>query len=170
MHLTVAPATTHDVRRLVDIEFRAFENERTNQQLSYRDNAKPVHFERTVNLYTKALKHTSRCDVLPRAAVRLRVDSDLHHRVDTFLKVIDTDCGEILSFAKMDVEQYTHEELLQPASLKYEQEPKMNRDWFALNEQVRREYMGQAKHCCKLLSLQPWLRSRHLHPQQTSPC
>ena len=49
------PAKIQDIRRLVDIEFSAFENEQVNQVLSFRDYKKPAHFERSVEIYRRAL-------------------------------------------------------------------------------------------------------------------
>lgn len=156
-HLAVSSATVDDTRRLVDIEFHAFENERANQQLSYRDYTKPEHFERTVNIYTDALDTSTHRDRRPKDAGRQRADSRLEHVVPSpavsFLKVTDTETGETLSFVKIEIKQYTTEDLLQPADIGHEHEPQMNRDWFALNERLRREYVGLAKHCCKRSNL-----------------
>ncbi|KAK5123373.1 hypothetical protein LTR85_002805 [Meristemomyces frigidus] len=159
-HLVISPALAHDARRLVDIEFHAFENERANQQLSYRDYTKPEHFERTVKIYMSALSTSNHDDSLPKLAVRQRADS-IHDQATSstatsFLKVTDTETGETLSFAKTDIKQYSREELLEPADIGHEHEPQMNRDWFALNERLRREYIGLAKHCyIGMLATQP---------------
>ena len=153
-HLVISPATVHDVRRLVDIEFHAFEDERINQQLSFRDYKKPEHFERTVSAYTKATDNPNSLILQPKHASRPRSDSKALEPVMStsrvrLLKVTDTETGEILSFVKTEIRQYSYQELLQPADLGHEGEPQMNRDWFALNERLRRQYVGLAKHCCK---------------------
>jgi hypothetical protein len=138
---------TKDVRRLVDIEFQAFENERTNQQLSYRDYSKPEDFERSVAMYTAAI----RSQQSSRSAVkRSRQAAAAPSSKVSFLKVTDTETGEIVSFAKMEVKAYSMAELRSPPDVGHESDPKMNREWFALNEVRRREYMGTAKHCCRL--------------------
>lgn len=148
----VAAAAQEDVRRLVDIEFHAFENERTNHILSYRDYKKPAHFERAVTIYSDALSSDS-CAVQPKASNRRRSDSKVeppkpvHHL--SLLKVTDLESEEIVSFTKAETMAYTIEELLRSADVGHDGEAKMNRDWFALNEQVRRDYMGFDRHCCK---------------------
>jgi len=153
-HLVISPATVHDVRRLADIEFHAFEGERINQQLSYRDYTKPEHFERTVSSYAKCLGDPDSFDSQPKHANRPRSDSKALEPAKStstisFLKVTDTETDEILSFAKTEIKQYSQEELIQPADVGHEDEPQMNRDWFALNERLRRGYVGLAKHCCE---------------------
>ena len=45
---------------------------------------------------------------------------------------------------------YTHEELHSPEDIGHQDDPVMNRDWFALNERVRRQFVGVEKHYCKL--------------------
>lgn len=153
-HFVVGPATLEDVRRLVDIEFHAFENEQINQVLSYRDNHQPAHFERTVNIYTGVMT-----DLLSdaKAGFPQRADSPLEVDLPApsqtfFLKVTNTADGTTLSFAKFEIKQYTREEFLGPADIGHEGEAQMNRDWFALNEQMRRKYLGYAEHRCKLIS------------------
>lgn len=144
------PAKVQDIRRFVDIEFSAFENEQVNQVLSFRDYKKPAHFERTVDLYRQAMN----ADVAPTstsATPQIR-----------FKKVVDTECGEVVSFAKIETKAYTREELQTPLDGGHEEEPRMNRDWFALNERLRREYVGLNEHCCKLLFLYNGLRTFEL--------
>ncbi|KAK4555033.1 hypothetical protein LTR86_007799 [Recurvomyces mirabilis] len=151
-YFVIEEAELKDVRRLVDIEFQAFENERANQQLSYRDYSKPEHFERSVKLYFAAIRdrHTHRLlnkkarqGLAPSAKVR-------------FLKVTDTETGEIVSFAKTEIKTYSEEELYSPPDVGHEHEPVMNRNWFALNEIRRREYIGFVKHCyIGMLATQP---------------
>lgn len=149
-HFVIAPASVEDVRRLVDIEFHAFENERANQQLSYRDYSKPEHFERTVEIYTKSMKeeeqHSAKLSHRSQSRRRSKASS-MSSRV-TFLKVTDVDNDEIVSFAKFEVKAYSVDELDTPADTGHEKEQQMNRDWFALNERLRREYLGLERHCC----------------------
>lgn len=126
----VTPAKVQDIRRFVDIEFSAFEDEQVNQVLSYRDYKKPAHFERTVEIYRQAMN----VEVTPEVR---------------FKKVIDAEWGETVSFAKIEMKAYTSEELDTPLDIGHEEEPRMNRDWFALNERLRREYMGRSEHRCE---------------------
>jgi len=156
-HFIIEPATIEDVRRLVDIEFHAFENERANHQLSYRDHSKAEHFERSVKLYTTAMMAEEQ--LAPKTSGR-RTDSALESMMPlsrvAFLKVTDTETGEIVSFAKTETKSYMLEELQSPADVGHEGEPQMNRDWFALNERLRRQYIGRAKHCyLSMLATQP---------------
>lgn len=122
-----------DVRRLVDIEFHAFENERVNQVLSYRDYKKPSHFERAVKIY--------QADLLK--------ENQPPSSTTCFKKVTSTETNEIISFTKYELKKYSREELRSPCDRGHEGELMMNRDWFGWNERVRREYMGKAEHCCK---------------------
>nr|POE77521.1 hypothetical protein CFP56_09168 [Quercus suber] len=148
-HFVVAPATPEDIRRLVDIEFHAFENEQVNQVLSYRDYHQPKHFERTVSIYTDAMRDLladKEPDYIKRADSPLEMDSPLASNKTFFLKVTNLEDGTTLSFAKFEAKQYTQEELMGPADAGHEDEAQMNRDWFALNELMRREYMGYAEH------------------------
>lgn len=146
----ISPAQAEDVRRLVDIEFHAFEFERVNQVLSYRDYKKPAHFERAVAAYTHVLEACEPRSFAPKVS-RPRSDSKVDpsqpsSRV-SFLKVTDTESGDIISFAKTEFKKYTLDELSSRADIGHEGEAKMNRDWFALNEQLRRDYVGLAEHC-----------------------
>ncbi|KAK1051752.1 hypothetical protein LTR74_016680 [Friedmanniomyces endolithicus] len=129
-------ADSEDARRLVDIEFQAFENERANQQLSFRDYTKPEHFERSVELYTTAINsYPNIGSPLKRPQAYSRV---------SFLKVTDTETSYVVSFAKTEFKQYTLQELQSPADTGHAHEPRMNREWFALNERLRREYHNGA--------------------------
>jgi len=136
----------------VDIEFHAFENERTNQVLSYRDYKKPAHFERAVAAYTNAIDSQHGRGSIPKAT-RRRADSRLEPSQPrsrlSLLKVTDTESGEIISFAKTEFKWYTPDELHSPADSGHEDEARMNRDWFALNERLKRDYIGLAEHCCE---------------------
>ncbi|KAK5110916.1 hypothetical protein LTR62_005454 [Meristemomyces frigidus] len=142
-YFVVGEAELKDVRRLVDIEFQAFENERTNQQLSYRDYTKPEHFERSVALYSKAISEANS----RRLSTKMRRKQSVPRTTLRFLKVTDTETGEIVSFAKTEIKGYSAKELSSPADAGHENEPTMNRDWFALNEIKRRDHLGTTKHC-----------------------
>jgi len=147
----ISEATVEDVRRLVDIEFHAFENERANQQLSYRDHHKPEHFQRSVDLYRDAMQVIEE----QRTHAKLKRNS-----ITSFLKITDCETNEIVSFAKTEVKTYTDEELASPHDVGHQKEPRMNRDWFALNERLRREYIRTARHCyIGMLATEP----RHQH-------
>ena len=149
----VTPAKPQDVRRLVDIEFHAFENERVNQVLSYRDYKKPAHFERSVKLYKLALHSGSAADRESGRSTRCRSDSKLERQQPTgrvnFKKIVHKDTNEVISFTKFEFKAYTWEELHSLAESGHEGEPRMNKDWFALNERLRRDYVGVEEHCCK---------------------
>jgi len=128
------PAKLEDVRRLVNIEFHAFEDEQVNQALSFRDYKKPSHFERTVHIYREAMSAEATPDDSSQVL---------------FKKAIDVNSNQIISFAKIEIRAYTVEELCTPSDFGHEEEPRMNRDWFALNERSRREYMGVERHYCE---------------------
>lgn len=132
--LVSLPGKIQDIRRLVDIEFRAFEDEQVNQVLSFRDYKKPSHFERTVHRYREAMS----AEATPDGSSEV-----------LFKKAIDISSDEIISFAKVEIKAYTAEELCTPFDRGFEEEPIMNRDWFALNEKLRREYVGSECHCCE---------------------
>lgn len=66
-----------------------------------------------------------------------------------FRKVVDVETDVIVSWAKTEIKTYSEDELASPADSGSEGESEMNRDWFALNEKTRREYMGKKRHCCK---------------------
>jgi hypothetical protein len=152
----VTAAKPQDVRRLVDIEFHAFENERVNQVLSYRDYKKPEHFERSVKLYQSALTRDNFFRP-PQGIKRRRSGSKVGPLPASnsvqFKKVLDEESNEIISFTKYEMKRYGKNELASSADVGHEGEPKMNRDWFALNERLRREYIGTAEHCCKYIIL-----------------
>lgn len=135
----VTPAKLKDVRRLVDIEFHAFENERVNQVLSYRDYKKPPHFERSVKIYQADLIRESNA-VQSKGERRSRLG---------FKKIVNTETNEIISFTKYEWKKYSREELRSPYDAGHEGESVMNRDWFGLNERLKREYIGRAQHCCE---------------------
>ncbi|KAI7160151.1 hypothetical protein KC349_g3664 [Hortaea werneckii] len=148
--LVISPAITGDVRTLVDIEFHAFENERANQQLSYRDYTKPEHFERAVQAYMMILAapdHVQYPDKNFKANQALEKIPKTTTDQVSLRKVTNTETEQILSFAKAEIKAYTSSELDSAADVGHEDDPHMNRDWFALNEGMRRQYMGLRKHC-----------------------
>jgi GNAT superfamily N-acetyltransferase len=63
--------------------------------------------------------------------------------------VTDTASGHIISWAKAEYKAYSEEELASSPDCGHEGEDQMNRDWFALNEKLRRDYMGTQRHCCE---------------------
>lgn len=143
-------AKYEDVRRLVDIEFFAFENEKTNQVLSYRDHNQPAHFQRAVRSYQSSMSKAEgqrRRKKTNTGRPRPRRHGDLD--TTRFRKVTKGDSGLIISWAKAETKQYTADELNTPAYSGHEADPLMNKDWFALNEKLRRDYMGTRRHCCK---------------------
>ncbi|KAI7545748.1 hypothetical protein KC331_g6034 [Hortaea werneckii] len=148
--LVISPAITGDVRTLVDIEFHAFENERANQQLSYRDYTKPEHFERAVQAYMMILAAPDRVqypDKNSKANQALKKILKTTTDQVSLRKVTNTETEQILSFAKAEIKAYTSSELDSAADDGHENDPQMNRDWFSLNESMRRHYMGLRKHC-----------------------
>ncbi|KAI7211896.1 hypothetical protein KC333_g7420 [Hortaea werneckii] len=148
--LVISPASTDDVRTLVDIEFHAFENERANQQLSYRDYTKPEHFERAVQAYTMILAapdHVQYLDKNIKANQALTKTSETKTDQVSLRKVTNTETEQILSFAKAEIKAYSSSELDSAADIGHKDDAQMNRDWFALNKSMRRQYMGLRKHC-----------------------
>jgi hypothetical protein len=149
----VTSAKLKDVRRLVDIEFHAFENERVNQVLSYRDYKKPTHFERSVKVYQEALLKENNAIKLDHIEDRWGIGTKSDSRSTSskvgFKKITNTETNEIISFTKYEMKTYSREELASPFDCGHEKEPKMNRDWYGLNERLRRQYIGRAEHCCK---------------------
>lgn len=160
-HFAIIPAKIHDARRLVDIEFHAFETNQVNQILSYRDYKKATHFERSVHMYEAAMSEPA--ERRPKTE-RMRADSKVDDACQaelgvSFRKVVDAQTQEIVSFAKVEMKQYTVAELLTPADVGHDGEPRMNRDWFALNERLRREYVGLREHCCTFCGINRVFRS-----------
>ncbi|RMZ35284.1 hypothetical protein D0859_00570 [Hortaea werneckii] len=139
-HLVVSPASTSDVRTLVDIEFHAFENERANQQLSYRDYTKPEHFERAVQAYMMILSAKDQAQYQKKNSMTNEAsmkNSEITTDQVSLRKVTNIETGQILSFAKAEFKAYTLSELSSAADIGHEDDPQMNRDWFALNESMR---------------------------------
>lgn len=143
---SVSKAQYQDVPRLVDIEFLAFEEEKTNHILSYRDYDQPAHFERAIRSYQASM---AKADYLLRRLKSQRAPRRPRVDITKFRKVVDAESGDIVSWAKTEMKTYTYEELASPADVGHEGEPVMNRDWFALNEQLRRDYMGTQQHLCR---------------------
>lgn len=152
---TVTSVKFKDVRRLVDIEFHAFENERVNQVLSYRDYKKPAHFERSVKIYQETLLKEDAAIKLDHKEDRWGIGMTPNPRFPDshvgFKKIVDTKTNEIISFTKYEMKTYSREELGSPFDIGHEGEPRMNRDWYGLNERLKRQYIGMAEHCCKLV-------------------
>jgi len=142
----VSSAQFDDISRLVDIEFYAFENEKTNHVLSYRDHNQPAHLERAIRSY-QALMSKSDIYRWRNKARRFERAEKADATVTRFRKVTDEDAEVIISWAKTETKTYTPEELASPADCGHESDPTMNRDWFALNEKLRRDYMGTQRHC-----------------------
>ena len=69
---SVAWAKYEDIRRLVEIEFFAFEDEKTNHILSYRDHNQPAHYQRAVRSYQAAMNKA--------ATQRRRVKSNVRRK------------------------------------------------------------------------------------------
>lgn len=193
-------AFPNDIPRLVEIEFAAFQDEIVNHQLSYRDSTNPEHTSRTIDFYKHCMQHM-RHNALPGFfdAVQqedhppTRTDSKLdltlpsHSPVSTnkeidpnttqgyrFRKVLDPQTNEIIAFAKSEITALTPEDHASPLDVGHENEPEMNRAWFALNERLHRAYCGQRQHLCKLSKTMPTthknLPSNNTPPQQTSAC
>ncbi|EGP87112.1 unnamed protein product [Zymoseptoria tritici ST99CH_3D7] len=142
----VTMAKPRDCPRLVDIEFCAFANERTNHLLSYRDPHQKADSERAVRCYRSLLRRNNR-----------RAGSS----IVSFRKVTDTTTGKIISFAKTEFKAYTEEELASRPDTGHEGESRMNRDWFALNEKWRRAYVGTRRHCyLGMVATQPAYQQR----------
>lgn len=155
----VSSARYDDIRQLVDIEFFAFENEKTNHVLSYRDYNQPAHLERAVRSY-QALMTSSPSEQVYRwrgskasSVSAAATTTTANGTVVRFHKVTDEDAGVIISWAKTETKAYTEAELASPADCGHETDPAMNRDWFALNERLRRDYMGTTRHCCKFFPI-----------------
>lgn len=153
---SVSLAKYDDIRRLVDIEFFAFEKERTNHILSYRDYRQPAHLERAVRSYQSAIGRSDANRRRRKSASARRLDRRSNGDVVRFRKVTDRETGLIISWAKTETKAYTQDELASPPDSGHENEALMNRDWFALNEKLKRDYMGTQKHCyISMLATQP---------------
>lgn len=149
---SISLAKYEDIRRLVDIEFFAFEHEKTNHVLSYRDHNQAAHLQRAIRSYQLLMRKAAalhRQWKAGRTIQQRRAVPDLE--AARFRKVVDSDTGLIISWAKTENHAYTVEELASPADVGHEGESQMNRDWFALNERLRRQYMGTRRHCCKFV-------------------
>lgn len=152
-----------DIPRLVEIEFAAFQDEIVNHQLSYRDGSNPEHIARTQSFYQHCMQHM-RKNALPTEQVPgkalgrfdSKVDLTVPEHTDTdkegyrFREVLDPQTKEIIAFCKTEITTLTPEDHASPLDIGHENEPQMNRDWFALNEKLHRLYCGDRQHLCKL--------------------
>lgn len=152
-HFAISKAQYGDISRLVDIEFLAFEGEKTNHVLSYRDYNQPAHFKRAVQSYQALMSKAENSRRRTKTVSSRRANRGASFSQTRFRKVTDTDTSLIVSWAKTEMKTYSEDELASPADGGHEGEAVMNRDWFALNEKLRRDYMGTARHCCKLWTL-----------------
>jgi hypothetical protein len=141
----VSEAQYEDISRLVDIEFEAFEKEKTNHILSYRDSTQPAHLARTKRSYQSLMKNARQTRTAPGQCPDRRAES----AVVQFWKVTDRANDRTISWAKTERKAYSLKELSSPTDCGHEGEPRMNREWFALNERSRRDYMATDRHCCK---------------------
>ncbi|KAF2212396.1 hypothetical protein CERZMDRAFT_84745 [Cercospora zeae-maydis SCOH1-5] len=137
-------ARPDDVPSIVNIEFDAFKGETTNHILSYRDYTQPAHRQRALRLYRTAMN--GMCNRRRSPSAR-RVERETTTDDVRFRKVTDLDNKLIISFTKYEFKTYTQDELASPADIGHEEESLMNRKWFALNEQLKRDYMGTQRHC-----------------------
>lgn len=151
-NFSVSLAKYDDIRTLARIEFLAFEEEKTNHILSYRNPKQKAHFERAVRLYQTAISGSDASRRRRKSASARRLDRRSNGEVVRFRKVTDSETGEIISWAKAETKAYTEDELASPADSGHESEDQMNRDWFALNEKLKRDYMGTQMHCCKFVA------------------
>ncbi|OQO01009.1 hypothetical protein B0A48_13252 [Cryoendolithus antarcticus] len=158
MPFITAVALPQDLPRLVEIEFAAFREEKANHQLSYRDSKIPEHSARALKFYRHCMTHLRSIDTdyrLSNGQHRKRTGStsDLVVSSSTFSlgyrfrKVNDPRTGEIIAFAKTEMTVITLEDMQSPLDTGHENEPAMNRAWFALNEKLHREYNGLRRHC-----------------------
>lgn len=149
---TVDPA---DLSRLVNIEFAAFREEKTNHHLSYRDGSNRAHVRRTIRAYRDYMTDLRPASGDAVSAGRRRTDSRIESSPERetslgfrFRKVTLPESGEIIAFCKSEMTRATPKAVRSPLDAGHEGEPHMNRDWFALNERLHREYCGLRKHCC----------------------
>lgn len=157
-----AAAFPDDVPRLVEVEFAAFREEYVNHVLSYRDASNPNHTARTIDFYNHCMQHMRTCALPVRgsnkghAITDSKLDLTLEVQDDTtiegyrFRKVLDPKTREIIAFAKSEITTLTPEDHASPLDVGHEDEPQMNRDWFALNEKLHRAYCGLRQHLCEL--------------------
>jgi hypothetical protein len=142
----ISPAKSQDIPCLVDIEFWAFRNETTNHILSYRDRNQPSHLARAEKSYKAAMRTSERGR---RKSTSGRRTDRRNNAIVRFHKVTEAETGAIISWAKTEMKAYDEAELASPLDSGHEGEATMNRKWFALNEDLRRSYVGTDRHCCK---------------------
>jgi len=166
-----------DIPRFVEIEFAAFRKEYINHHLSYRDPSNPLHTARTIDFYKHCMQNI-RISTLPSPAkphdskVDLTLSAEPEQATTTegyrFRKVVDPDTHEIIAFVKSEITTLTPEMHASPLDIGHESEPEMNRDWFALNEKVHRDYCGSRQHVCKLILIaslqQLYFHTSSFHP------
>jgi hypothetical protein len=157
-----AAAFPDDIPRLVEVEFAAFQDEIVNHVLSYRDPSNPEHTARTIDFYKHCMQHIRTSSLPEHLFTRTHMRSDskldltLTDRGDKtiegyrFRKVIDPKTNEIIAFCKTEITTLTPEDHAGPLDVGHETEPQMNRDWFALNERLHRQYCGLRQHLCTL--------------------
>lgn len=145
----VSKAQFADIPKLVDIEFRAFRHELTNHILSYRDPNKQDHSDRAVRCYQKLFSMVGTPRRCVDAVLDRHADRRLQPTLVQFRKVMDTAKGQIISWAKTEYKTYSEKELVSPLDCGHEGEEDMNREWFAVNEKLRRDYVGTRRHCCE---------------------
>lgn len=169
MTFVTSAAFPDDIPRFVEIEFAAFQDELANHHLSYRDSTNPDHTRRTIAFYKQCMQHMRTNDLPAQKSARNRSrtdskldltltssDSDAASKTQgyRFRKVVDPKTHEIIAFAKSEITALTPEDHASPLDVGHESEPRMNRDWFALNESLHRSYCGLRPHLCKLINLQ----------------
>jgi hypothetical protein len=147
-----------DIPRFVEIEFAAFQHEYINHHLSYRDPSNPEHTARTIAFYKHCMQNI-RTSTLPSPSKRhdskvdLTLTDEPEHATTTegyrFRKVIDPNTNEIIAFCKTEITTLTPEDHASPLDIGHETEQQMNRDWFALNERLHRQYCGLRQHLCE---------------------
>lgn len=150
--MVTSDASTADLPRLVEIEFAAFHDEKVNHHLSYRDAEDQAHVRRALHTYRKYMNSLR----LPSTAVQPTRHMRKEHSSGLkemplgfrFRKVTVQGSKQIVAFCKSEMVAMTPNEMENPLDHGHEGEPQMNRDWFALNEKLHRQYCGLAKHCC----------------------
>ncbi|PPJ54231.1 hypothetical protein CBER1_05159 [Cercospora berteroae] len=144
---TLTWAGPDDAPSIVAIEFDAFKGEKTNHILSYRDFTQPAHRQRALLMYQNAMTGSDGIRRRKKSASARRVERRPNTDIVRFRKVTDVENKLIISWAKTEIKTYTEDELASPADSGHEGEAVMNREWFALNEKLKRDYMGTQKHC-----------------------
>lgn len=151
--MATSNAVVGDLPRLVEIEFAAFHHEKVNHHLSYRDAADQAHVRRALRTYRKYMNSLRASSTESAPARRLRAEfktvSQEMPLGFRFRKVTMPGSNQIVAFCKSEMMALTGKEIVSPLDSGHEGEPQMNRDWFALNEKLHRQYCGLQKHCCE---------------------